>query len=87
MPHICELHVMGRVILLPAVNNPETVDALDWLLENIYKKGDAIHILSIVPYVDTHAQLTCMHHHDQVCSSGVLWCDATTLSRRCRPKG
>lgn len=54
---------MGRVILLPAVNNPETQDALEWAISNIYKLGDTMHILAIVPYVlwALHV-LVCMHH-------------------------
>lgn len=54
---------MGRVILLPAVNNPETVDALIWLIDNIHRRGDSVHILNIVPYVNIILQ------HGKPCST------------------
>ncbi len=82
---------MGRLLLLPAVNNAETEDALFWLLENLYKEGDTVHVLSIVPYVGelfmglfhvlARLRMQASSPSTQICTSSVQWYHAPSKCR------
>jgi len=41
----------SRVLVVPVDDSQHSLNALEWAVQNIYRRGDTLHLLSIVPRV------------------------------------